>query len=163
MRFVAALLFLLLSSSAYAQDIPSPDADIEDIPPGEDQIIPLKEGEEAPFDGQLFSPATALRWANWLRQYKYKLEWDVNLVSDVCRANLDYKEELLEIEKKKGDDIQRDLEDRLSRSEQARLAAEEEARNPPWYRTWEFGVGVGVVSTVALIAVTAVALNAAQK
>lgn len=167
MRALILLIVLLLSSTAIAQDIPSPDGydkppPVETIPPGDDVIKPVRKGQAAPFDGQLFDVDTAIRWAFWLQQYKYRLDADAQRYQQVCKVEKNYRDKKLEIEKDRGSKVEKDLKDRLLRSEKARLAAEEEARNPPWYNTRTFGVIVGVVATVGVMALGIWALEARQ-
>ncbi len=147
---------LLLPATAAAQVAPP----VQDIPPGDDKIVPLEEGDEAPFTGQLFDQPTALRWGNWLLQYRYRLKWDVERAQEECLVETDYRDRLLQVEKERARRVEKDLMQRLERSEGARLAAEEEARNPSWYNTREFGVVLGVTSTVGIMALSIWALEA---
>ncbi len=126
--------------------------------PGEDKIVVLRKGAEAPFDGQLFSNETALRWSSWLEQYQERLELDVSRATDLAQVELVYQQTLLESERKNHDTIRTDLQLRLERSEKARLAAEEAVRNPPWYRTREFGLVLGVVGSAAILGLSVWAL-----
>lgn len=142
MNYRALLLALTITATAQAQRI-------EDIPPGKDEIVSLPKGEKAPFDGQLFSNDTALRWGNWLVQLKTRLKADVEREQGICVAEKDFQYESLEIEKARAKTVEKDLKARLLRSEKARLKAEDEARNPPWYRSIWLGVGGGVVATLA--------------
>ena len=151
--FVACLL---LPAVALAQAAPP----VQDIPPGEDQILPLKEGEKAPFTGQLFDQPTALRWGNWLLQYQYRLDWDVKREKQTCQVETEYRDRVLEVEKQRAARIEADLVVRLERSEKARLKAEEEARSPVWYNTRTFGIAIGVVGTVSIMALSIWALEA---
>lgn len=167
MNWRAFLLVLLLPLLALAQEpakaSPSPDPShppVETIPPGEDKIVPLKQGEKAPYDGQLFSVDTSIRWGNWLQQYRYRLIWDVELEKQVCTEEITYRDNLLTIEKDRASKTEESFREALQRSEKARLIAEEAARNPPWYSTVEFGVVVGAVSAVAILAVAVWALEA---
>lgn len=130
--------------------------------PGEDKIVVLKKGAEAPFDGQLFSPETALRWASWLEQYQARLELDVSQVRELGLIEVDYQKDLLAAQKRACDASRTDLLTRLERSEKARLAAEEAVRNPAWYRTREFGLVLGVVGSVAILGLSVWALEARQ-
>lgn len=147
---------LLLPATAAAQASPP----IQAVPVGEDKIVPVREGEKAPFTGQLFDQPTALRWGNWLLQYKYRLEWDVQKEQKVCLAETEYRDKLLQIEKDRAQQVEVDLMERLERSETARLAAEEVARNQPWYNTRELGVVLGVTGTVGIMALSIWALEA---
>jgi len=149
---VATLVFLS-SVTCFAQEA------VTDIPPGEDKIVSVVKEEKAPFSGQLFSPDTALRWANWLQQYKVRLKADVQKEIEVCKATTDFKDKVIEIEKVRADKVERDLVVRLQRAETARLTAEEEARNPPWHKTWTFGLVAGVVTTGTIFGLSVWALG----
>lgn len=144
--FIAALL---IPSVLYAQTPP-----IATIPPGEDKISAVKKADPAPYDGQLYSTDTAIRWAFWLQQYKFRLKSDVETAQQICKAETDYRDKSLVIEQKRADKVEKDLTDRLLRSEKARLTAEDEARNPPWYRTREFGLVLGVIGTAGLVSLS---------
>ena len=160
MRWLILLVLWLSPALVMAQ--PSPEATlppIQAIPKGADKIVPLRKGQLAPFTGQLFGPNTALRWANWLQQYKYRLKWDVTAVQQKCAVETTYRDKLLTIEKTRAKRVEKDLTTRLGRSEQARLNAEEELRNPPWYSTTAFGVIIGAVATAAVFGIAV--LNAA--
>lgn len=162
MRSLLALIIILtLTFPVSAQEV-SPDPPVQAIPPGDDQIVQLKKGQPAPFDGQLFDPLTALRWANWLQQYKYRLVWDVERVQQTCKAETKYRDDVLAAEEERAKKVEDDLTSRLERSEQARLAAEEEVRNPPWYSTTTFGVVVGVVATAAIFGIAVAAIDATR-
>lgn len=132
------ILFLLLSSTAFAQEIQS-------IPPGDDKIVPLRLGQPAPFEGQLFDPATSLRWANWLKQYKLVLQIDREYGSKTCKAQTDFLQEVLVLERQKFDSVTQDYRKREAdlRTENLRL----QDRGVAWYQTVWFGAIVGVVVT----------------
>jgi hypothetical protein len=169
MNWRAFLLVFLLPLTALAQQpppdatVPSPDAahpPVESIPPGTDKIVPLAKGEEAPFGGQLFDPSTAIRWGNWLMQYKYRLVWDVELEQKVCTEEKTYRDNLLTIEKERAQKVETSLRVALRSSEKERLEAEEAARNPPWYSTMEFGMVMGAVVTAGVVALAVWAVDA---
>ena len=124
--------------------------------------MPLPKGHVAHFGGQLYSPLTALRWANWLQQYKYRLKWDVDKERSVCLVEKKYRDDLLKAEETRALKVETDLVERLGRSEQARLNAEEEARNPPWYSTTAFGVVIGAVATAAVFGIAVAAIDATR-
>jgi len=133
---VSALI--LASSSAYAQEVVA-------VPPGPDSIVPLRKGEPAPFDGQLFSNETAIRWANWLAQYKMLVKSDVDLQKKLCEADTQLLQKKLDLENQEYQRVTTELQAKLTK-------AQEEAANPPFYRTPLFNIGVGVVTTIAIIA-----------
>lgn len=157
MNWRVLIVALLLPSFAAAQTPP-----IEAIPPGEDKIVVLKEGESAPFPGQLFDPYTAIRWANWLQQYKYRLDADVKREQALCSAKGDYQDKVLTAEKIRAQTVETDLRARLLRSEQARLKAEEELRNPSWLNTREFGIVLGSSVSLLILGLGAWAFSSAK-
>jgi len=151
--------YLLLSftcTAVHADDL------IKTIPEGDDTIVVLREGRPAPFDGQLYSNDTALRWANWLSQYQLRLKIDVEVERKVCNAELKYNLQLLDIEVKRSDEVETDLTSRLLKSEEARLAAEERVRDPPFYSTFSFGLVVGLLTAGLIVAAAASGLSAAN-
>lgn len=137
-------LSVLWSSSVHAQDV-------VDIPPGEDVIAAVKKGQPAPFDGQIFDISTALRWANWLNQYKAKLDAVEKKERALCQSQLEYQQELdlLEIDELKS--LNLDLKMRLKRSEDKRSQAEYDLNHTAWYESVWFGMVVGVVGTTGLV------------
>ena len=158
MNWRVFLIIFLLPALALAQSAP-----IKANPPGEDKIEPIKKGDPAPFSGQLFEPATALRWGNWLQQYQLRLRLDVETEQAICKAQTDYLKDVRAIEKSRNAAVEKDLLTRLKRAEEARLLAEEEARNPAWYNTRTFGVIVGVVSTAAIFSISIYAVDQFRK
>jgi hypothetical protein len=150
-RYIALILaVVLLVNPAYAQPKP-----VQDIPPGEDNIVVVKKGDPAPFTGQLFDPSTALRWANWLEQYRLRLKADV------------------ELEQKRGElgtalwqqkyTIQKDFyEVQLAQALKDKEALTVRLNDRPWYTTVWFGSVLGVVGTGLLVGGTAYALHATR-
>lgn len=154
MIYRVIILCLLIPSLAWGQQVP-----IETIPPGEDKITSVKKGQLVPYDGQLFDIDTSIRWAFWLQQYKYRLAADVEKEQKFCETRVGHEKSVLLVEKDRNKKVEEDLRARLGKSEQARIQAEEDARNPPWYTTAEFGIVVGAVAAAAVFAVTAWALG----
>ena len=113
-------------------------------------------------DGQIFSIDTAIRWGFWLQQYKYRLVADSMRYQQLCWVEKNYRDRKLEIEKVRNEKVERDLRERLHRSERSRLAAEEVARNPSWYRTETFGIIVGVVATGTIFGIAVAAIDASS-
>ncbi len=150
---LVALFIIFLAPITQAQPI-------QDIPPGEDVITTVRKGQAAPFDGQLFDAATALRWANWLQQLRSRLELDVQKEKEVCRVEMNHKDSLLAIERARNDAVETDMRDRLKRAEEARLKAEEALRNEPFYETVEFGMILGAVVTAGVFALSVWAVDA---
>lgn len=164
MNWKALLILVLLPSLVLAQQpAPRPTVNhppVESVPPGDDNIAPLKKGQPAPFDGQLFDVDTAIRWGNWLQQYRYRLVWDVELEQKLCVEEKTYRDDLLKIEKERAGKTEEALQKALTTSEQKRLEAEEEVRDPPWYSTPGFGAAVGAAVAVGAMAVAIWALEA---
>lgn len=156
MRHFVFVLTLLLSAAVSAQEI-------QNIPPGEDVIVPLSKGQAAPFEGQLFNTNTALRWGFWLEQYKFHLKLDIDTALKTCAVNKEHDQQILTLRLDADQKIEADLRARLLASEKARLAAEDESRNPPWYRSREFGTITGVIGSAVVFVLSIYAVNAAQK
>ena len=154
MKHLVFLFALLLSSAVHAQD-----SGIVTIPPGDDVIIQMGKGEPAPYDGQLFSTDTALRWSFWLQQYKLRLKLDVESAEKRCKVHLDFKDKELKIEKTRAAVIEGDLEKRLVRSEEHTLKWQDKAMHPSFFKTFEFGLIVGIVVSGAVTAVVVWAMN----
>lgn len=160
-KYVAGLTALqfLVVTTASAQ-VPSASVSttipaVIPIPPGKDVIEPIAKGKPAPFDGQIFDNDTALRWANYLEQYKLRLKIDNLYQLKVCEITTKYNDDVLKIEKDKYTTVVTDLEKRLAK-------AEKERDNPPFYNTPWFGIGLGVVGTLAIIGLAAYGLNAVK-
>jgi hypothetical protein len=155
---VLLLASVFISHLAWAEAPP-----VKEIPAGDDIIVPVKKGAPAPIDGQVFSPETALRWANWLQQYKLRLDWDVKYAEDVCKEETSYRDKLLVISKEQSAATEKSLRDELLKSEKGRLDAEAVVREgPPWYNTTEFGMVVGTAITAGAFALSIWALEARQ-
>jgi hypothetical protein len=123
-------------------------SDVVNIPAGEDKIVPMRKGEASPIDGQLFDNDTALRWANWLVQYKNLLKQNVELQRKLCAIDVNLANQKLEIEQERSKKVIPDLEEKLAK-------AKDEAANPPFYKTFWFGATMG--ATITAIGVIGVA------
>ena len=143
LTFSTAVVLTLLPRVVAGQE-PRP---VDTIPPGEDKIVPIELGKPAPFEGQLFENNTALRWANWLRQYKYRLKVDVDEQRQICTIHVQAEHEKLLIETAARKDIMILYERKLAE-------AQAEKDNPPFYKTFWFGTVVGVVATSAVAGLT---------
>ena len=151
--FFFLLALVMIPSVAVAQPI-------ESIPPGEDVIVPIKKGLPSPIAGQVFSAETALRWANWIQQYRARLALDVQKEKDVCKVETTHRDSLLVIERTRSSSVEKDLQARLLRAEEARLKAEEALRSPPFYKTTEFGMIMGAVLMTGVFALSVWAVEA---
>ena len=124
---------------------------IQTIPPGKDKIVPLGPGDDVPFAGQLFEPATAMRWAFWLQQWKGRYKLDIAHERNLCLARTTYQDTVLEVEKSRATAVEKDLKDRLLRTEQARSDAEYKLNNPGFFQSKGFYYALGVLSTGAIL------------
>lgn len=151
MKALLVVLVVLLSSvRAGAEDL-----ELRDIPPGDDVIAAVKKGDKVPFDGQIFDINTAIRWGNWLNQYRERLADSKAHAEKLCQTEIRYQEQIYAIEVDRYTKLSTDLEKRLLRAEQARVSAEHERDNPPFYKSFWFGLGIGVVSTSAVVLIGA--------
>ena len=132
------LPLLFLSPSAYAQEL-----QLEAIPPGDTRIEVLRKGEPAPYDGQLFDDATALRWANWLQQASLLYQLDVEAEQKKTYMTTRYYEHRLRLSQEHYNETVAYYSERLKK-------IEEESRNPPWYRTVWFGAAMGGAAALAV-------------
>lgn len=146
------LTALLLPNAALAQEVKPVDA----IPPGDDVIVVLPKGQAAPFEGQLFDNFTAMRWANWLRQYKLRLRVDVQEQKDICRVRTDAAQQLLISEQQKYSSVTHAYELRIAEIQRTN-------ENPPWYQTPAFYMGTGAVGTALIFVGGILLVGAAQK
>jgi hypothetical protein len=104
-------------------------------------------GAPAPYAGQLFDNQTALRWANWLSQYKLRLELDVHEQEQLCAVKLKAKDDILAARHGACSRV-------IGACQEQVTQLVWEADHPPWYTSAWFGavlgaVGVGLVVVVA--------------
>lgn len=156
MRFRYLSLAVLLTTSPALAQTPttssSSDVHIKTIPPGDDVIIKTKKGDVASIEGQLFSNDTALRWANWLEQYRLRWKLDVAYEQKVALLTEETWKKKLELEKDKYNTVTTDLSKRLA-------AAETKLANPPWYSSPWVGFAFGVVTVGVVVGITAYAVR----
>jgi hypothetical protein len=146
---VAFSLVLLIPLCAAAQEVPSPPA----IPPGEDVITTLFIGGRAPHNGMLLDTDTAIRWTNrltwWPEAFRLHLAEDVEVAAarDASHQNeLRIVQQSLEREI---DGLRTNLREAVRRYE-GELAR---FRDPPFYETWAFAFGLGVLVTGIVVGV----------
>jgi len=157
---VLVLVFSLLSSSAaWADDPPHPTA-LQDIPPGPDHIVPVRKGDPVPFEGQLYDNATALRWGNWLLQYKFHLAADVQLQKKLGDADTELWRKKYELMEEKYKVVATDYQGQVAHWQTETARYRTEAENPPWYRTPLMGFAMGVVFTGFAVGAGAYAIHA---
>lgn len=116
-----------------------------------DEVVPIEHGERAPFSGQLFPTELAIRMGMRIERLELQLEADVQRAQDLCAAETAYRDRLLELERER---YQNDTTELRTAAEG--LADElAEARQVPWWRSWGFAFGMGVLASVLLVAGTA--------
>lgn len=120
---------------------------IQVIPPGDDKIVPLKKGEPAPYDGQFFDNNTALRWGNWLLQYKFRLKADVELTQKLGATDVELWKNKYSLVEEKYTLVTKDYQKRVADLETQTEKLRFEIANPSWYRSPLFGFVLGVVVT----------------
>lgn len=162
MRTVAVVVLLALlprlawaDPPAPAPPAPSTVAPLVPVPPGDDVVVVAKKGDPVPFTGQLFDQSTALRWANYLQQCRFRLQADVDYQKKYDQADTDYQKRLLAIEQQKYDAVSKDLQDKLDK-------ANAELASPPFYKTVAFGVVVGALAMGVAVGLAAAGLNAVK-
>lgn len=146
MTLRATVALLLLAQPVFADPLP-----LTPVPTGEDRITAVKEAQAAPYGGQLFDTPTALRWANYLHQCRYRLGADVEYQKRLDDADKKALEAVVSIERQKYEVVTKDLQERIARAEDL-----------PFYRQVWFGVVLGVIGTVGAAAATAAVVRAAR-
>jgi len=141
---LAALMALTLSTRALADPV----APLVPIPPGEDRIEPVGQGQPAPYSGQLFDNPTAIRWGHYLEQCRVRLVADVELQRKTDQAQIDFLKTSLSVREEQFKVVTSDYQRQLA-----------EAQSPAFYRTTWFGVAVGVTGTLAVGFTTAYLLR----
>ena len=173
MNWNTLVAMLLIPSLVAAEEEPSyrlppliPELKVEltSIPEGEDQIVLLERGSPAPFSGQLFSSGTALRWGNWLEQYRVQTPLLLDTQSRMCLTEIQYRDSVIEVKDDAAEKIQEDLMARLERVEEknAHLQAQLN-RGPRWYQGRTFGIVVGAVGSFGFTMLSIWALDASKK
>lgn len=148
----ATAITLVLCAAAIATDAAATDPPVQAIPPGDDKIVVVTQGQPAPFTGQLFDNNTAVRWGNWLQQYKFRLTLDVDTQKKLDSIQLDLLTKKLELEREQYRQVTSDYQIQVA-------TLQEELRNPPWYKSPWFGFGCGIVASVALVTATAFVIH----
>lgn len=135
----------LVSSFSFAQEYkPEP---LKAVPPGDDKIVSIKEGDKAQFAGQLFSSDTALRWANFLEQAHVRLRVDVERERAIAAAKERALEERLRLEKQRSELLLSEYQKQIDRL----------TKPDPWYKSPVVPF-MGGVLTMTIVTVTVVVL-----
>ena len=121
---------------------------------GTSAAVAVSEGERAPFDGILFPTELAIQMGFRIETLQARLRLDVEREQSLCRARVQFEERRLELEQER-----RDFQIGLLTT-RVQEQAEELARPTPWYRRWGFAYGMGILTSVILVAGGVVALVA---
>jgi hypothetical protein len=152
-KLLLVLLLVLLPSVARAE--PTEPSPLIAVPSGPDVITSVKKGEPAPHDGQLFDPATAIRWANFLQQANVRLKLDPMFQYKVDQIEIDALKKVITLEQDKYKKVTEELETKL-------VDAQKELASPPFYKTFWFGMTTGVVVTTLLVVGAVAAVSSAK-
>lgn len=155
MRMLSMTLVLFLLPRLVFAELPPPPAPLIAVPPGADTITAVRKGDAAPYDGQLFDQATAIRWANYLQQSNARLRLDPLYQYKLDQIDLQALQKTIDLERTEYARVTKELNTKLLASEKAQV-------DPPFYSTFWFGMTVGVVVSVLLVGGAAVALNAVR-
>ena len=146
---LAAALWLLPGAVA-AQDVNPPD-----IPPGEDHIEALTSGERAPFTGMLLETDTAIRWTNrlrwWRETFQLRLREQGEILDALRRSHTVEIEVIRQSYEREITGLREDFRQMVDLYERQL----ERYRNPPFYETWGFAFGMGVVVVSVVVGVIA--------
>lgn len=151
---LALLLWACPAVVAAQEGAPAPEGDV-DVPPGENVIIVLQEGARAPFSGQLFDPATATRFGNRITRYRMQIRLlteELRTCHEERSASTDVQLRIVEESyAREIEGLRTDIREQAARYE-GELA---NFRNPPFYETWGFAFGMGVLATGVVVGVLA--------
>lgn len=119
--------------------------------PDDSAIVPIEQGERAPFSGQLFPTERAIRMGMMIEQLRLRLDADLERSQQLCDAHLEYRDQVLQIER------ERYTHDTGALEQAAEELADqlEEARRVPWWRSWGFAFGMGVLASAVLVGAAA--------
>lgn len=119
---------------------------VEAIPPGEDEIVAIQKDQPAPFTGQLYSTPTALRWANWIKQYQMQLKLADEYSKKTCAVEIDFQKKELASAEKKYQEVVSGYQRELLKVYEQNRDFQQKIDHPPWYKTFWFGAVVGAVA-----------------
>jgi hypothetical protein len=156
LALVAILAFQLSAPGlAYADPPPTP-TPLTAVPPGNDIIEVLKTGQVAPHDGQLFDNATSIRWGNYLQQCQSRLKLDPLYQYKLDQADLVAAQKTEALQAQEYTRVTTDLQTKLT-------AAQVAEASPPFYKTFWFGMAIGIIASIAVVAGSVAILNAEKQ
>lgn len=145
--WVALVLCCTFTSRAAAQ---SQLWELRDLPPGPDQLQPLRKGDPAPYQGILFDGPTALRWGNWLEQYRALRPLERDYYLRAGQIEVEHQKRLLVIERDRAKQVEQDLLGRLGKVEAQHLQLQQQLLDPPWYRNGSVMLTLGALGSAVI-------------
>lgn len=149
---ILAVCFLIvgLPAIAHGQEVPTP----PDVPPGRDRIEIIHIGDRSPVQGMVFDTDTSIRWTNklrwWPETYRLHLQADLESQAAVQRS---HNAELSILTNSYTREIQGLRNDIRSQAAQYETALAQLRTSPPFYKTWWFAFGMGVLVSSVLTGV----------
>jgi hypothetical protein len=113
----------------------------------EDEVVPIERGDRAPFSGQLFPTELAIQMGFRIERLELRLQADVQRERDSCEVRLGFEGRRLELEQQRREFEIEQLTERVQEQHEELL----EAQEVPWYRTWGFAFGMGIVASLLLV------------
>ena len=157
---LCAFLLVWMPTAAYAGDVvpPPPRTDLSSIQLG--KVSQLRLGQRAPFAGVLLSDTAAAKLFGELKfteqECKLRIARELNINTIQLTSQIKALELRLDVENKRTQTLIALRDDRIK-------FLEKNFTPPAWYETGEFWFAVGILSGVAITAVSAYALGQAAK
>lgn len=142
MRRIAAVLVFAIAVLVPAY-VYSEEASEEEV----SAVVPIAEGDRAPFTGMLFPTELAMRMGFRIENLQLRLDADVEREQMLCQAHLNFEERRRVLEQERRDFQITQLTERVQEQADELI----EAHFVPWYRTWGFAFGMGIAASVLLV------------
>jgi hypothetical protein len=113
----------------------------------EDEVVPIERGDRAPFSGQLFPTELAIQMGFRIERLELRLQADVQRERDSCEVRIGFEQRRLELEQQRREFEIEQLTERVQEQHEDLIAAQ----RVPWYRTWGFAFGMGIVASLLLV------------
>jgi hypothetical protein len=112
-----------------------------------DEVVPIERGDRAPFSGQLFPTELAIQMGFRIERLELRLQADVQRERDSCEVRIGFEQRRLELEQERREFEIEQLTERVQEQHEELVEAEE----VPWYRSWGFAFGMGIVASIILV------------
>jgi hypothetical protein len=113
----------------------------------EDEVVSIERGDRAPFSGQLFPTELAIQMGFRIERLELRLTADVQRERDSCEVRVGFEQRRLELEQERREFEIAQLTERVQDQHEDLI----EAQRVPWYRTWGFAFGMGIVASLLLV------------